>query len=202
MLRTHFSFAGYGNIAPKTPSGQIFTIAYAIAGIPLTVLALKSIGELVNIALRTINRPLHIKLHTIQCNEGSCDFLEKGNLTINSVCLILTWIVASTTSAYLTPKQSLISSVYSIFVTYSTVGFGDIIPFEEHKYVFIMIVLPGLSFMSSLINSIAAYVEKISTLNQQCFSIPKCLSGEGALNSRISAENFQQETPNVNELAV
>ena len=165
-------------------------------------MALKSIGELVNIALRTINRPLHIKLHTIQCNEGSCDFLEKGNLTINSVCLILTWIVASATSAYLTPELSVITNVYSIFVTYSTVGFGDIIPFEEHKYVFIMIVLPGLSFMSSLINSIAAYVEKISTLNQQCFSIPKCLSGEGALNSRISAENFQQETPNVNELAV
>ena len=165
-------------------------------------MALKSIGELVNIALRTINRPLHIKLHTIQCNEGSCDFLEKGNLTINSVCLILTWIVASATSAYLTPELSVITNVYSIFVTYSTVGFGDIIPFEEHKYVFMTIVLPGLSVMSSLINSIVAYVEKISILNQQCFSIPKCLSGEGALNSRISAENFQQETPNVNELAV
>ena len=165
-------------------------------------MALKSIGELVNIALRTINRPLHIKLHTVQCNEGSCDFLEKGNLAINSVCLILTWIVASVTSVYLTPEpQSVISSVYSIFVTYSTVGFGDIIPFEEHKYVFMMIALPGLSFMSSLINSIVAYVEKISILNQQCFNIPKCLSAEGAFNSRTNADNFQQETPNVNELA-
>ena len=165
-------------------------------------MALKSIGELVNVALKTIIRPLHMKLHTIQCNEGSCDFLEKGNLAINSVCLILTWIVASVTSVHLTPEQSIISSVYSIFVTYSTVGFGDIIPFEEYKYVFMMIVLPGLSFMSSLINSIVAYVEKISILNQHCFNIPKCLSGEGAFNSRISADNFQQETPNVNELAV
>ena len=164
-------------------------------------MTLKSIGELVNIALRRINRPLHIKLHTIQCNEGSCDFLEKGNLAINSVCLILTWIVASATSEYLTPEQSLISSVYSIFVTYSTVGFGDIIPFEEHKYVFMTIVLPGLSFMSSLINSIAAYVEKISILNQNCLGTPKCLSGERASNSGIRADNFQQETSNV-ELAV
>ena len=166
-------------------------------------MALKSIGELVNIALRTINRPLHIKLHTIQCNEGSCDFLEKGNLAINSVCLILTWIVASATSAYLTPEQSVITNVYSIFVTYSTVGFGDVIPFEEHKYVFMTIVLPGLSFMSSLINSIVAYVEKISSLNQHCFSIPKCHSEERAsVNPRISADNFQQETSNVDELAV
>lgn len=197
-----FFFAGYGNITPQTPSGQIFTIAYAVGGIPLTVLALKSIGELVNIALRTINRPLHIKLHTIQCNESSCDFLEKGNLTINSVSLILTWIIASATSASLTPEQSFISNAYSTFVTYSTVGFGDIIPFEEPKYVFLIIVLPGLSFMSSLINSIVAYVEKISLLNHNCFSIPKCLSAERASNSRISADNFQQETPNVNELAL
>ena len=192
--------AGYGNLTPQTPSGQLFTIAYAIAGIPLTVLALKSIGELVNIALRTINRPLHIKLHTIQCNEDSCDFLEKGNLAINSVCLILTWIVASAISSNLSPERSIVGNVYSMFVTYSTVGFGDIIPFEEHKYVFMMIALPGLSFMSSLINSIVAYVEKISIINKRCFGLPRCLSGER--DSRISADNFQQETPNVNELAV
>ena len=192
--------AGYGNITPQTPSGQLFTIAYAIAGIPLTVLALKSIGELVNIALRTINRPLHIKLHTIQCNEDSCDFLEKGNLTINSVCLILTWVVASAISANLSPERSIVGNVYSMFVTYSTVGFGDIIPFEEHKYVFMMIALPGLSFMSSLINSIVAYVEKISIINKRFFGLPRCFSCER--DSRISADNFQQETPNVNELAV
>lgn len=165
-------------------------------------MALKSIGELVNNALRRINRPLHIKLHTVHCNEGNCDFLERGNVAITSVCLILTWIVASATSAKFTPDQSVISNVYSIFITYSTVGFGDIIPFEEHKYVFMAIVLPGLSFMSSLINSIAAYVEKISILNQHCFSVPKCLLGERASNSRISADNSQQETPNVNELAL
>ena len=165
-------------------------------------MALKSIGELVNIALRTINRPLHVKLHTTQCNEGSCDFLEKGNLAINSVCLTLTWIVASVTSVNFTPERSVISNVYSIFATYSTVGFGDIIPFEEHKYVFMMIALPGLSFTSSLIDSMVAYVEKVSILNQRCFSLPMCLSGERAFNSRISADNFQQETPNVNELAV
>lgn len=175
-------------------------MAYAIAGIPLTFLALKSIGELVNIALRTINRPLHIKLHTIQCNEGSCDFLEKGNLSINSVCLILTWVVASATSAKLSPERSIVSNVYSVFVTYSTVGFGDIIPFEEHKYVFMLIVLPGLSFMSSLINSIVAYVEKLSNINKGCLSLPRCPSRER--DSRIRADNFQQEIPNVNELAV
>ena len=48
-LFNYFFPTGYGNITPKTPSGQLFTIAYALAGIPLTVLALKSVGQLVNI---------------------------------------------------------------------------------------------------------------------------------------------------------
>ncbi|KAL9966251.1 hypothetical protein ACROYT_G024299 [Oculina patagonica] len=191
---------GYGNITPQTSSGQLFTIAYAIVGIPLTVLALKSIGELVNMALRTVNRPIHIKFHTIQCDEGSCDFLEKGNLLINSSCLIVTWIVASAASAHLEPKRSLIDNVYSIFVTYSTVGFGDIIPFKDQIYVFMITVLPGLSFMSSLIDSIVAYVEKTSIMNEHCFSLTKCRPKKG--EARITTDGAQQDLQNNNEHAV
>lgn len=62
-------------------------------------------------------------------------------------------------------ELSVIINVYFIFVIYFIVGFGDIILFEEYKYVFIMIVLFGLFFMLSLINFIVVYVEKISILN-------------------------------------
>lgn len=194
------SLVGYGNITPSTPSGQLFTIAYAIAGIPLTVLALKSIGELVNLALRTTCRPLHVKFHTIHCDECSCDFLEKANLTINSSCLILTWIVVSATSAHLDPKRSLINIIYSIFITYSTVGFGDIIPFEDHIYVFMIIVLPGLSFMSSLIDSIVAYVEKTSLMNKYCFDLTKCRRTK--TEARTTVDGAQRDIQDINEQAV
>ena len=200
FLNFLFFLVGYGNITPQTSSGQLFTIAYAIAGIPLTVLALKSIGELVNMALRTINRPLHIRFHTILCDEGCCDFLEKGNLFINSSCLIVTWIVVSTTSAYLEPNWSLISNVYSIFVTYSTVGFGDVIPFKDNLYVFMITVLPGLSFMSSLIDSIVAYVEKTSVMNKHGFGLTKCRSTRR--EARVTADGPQQDIQNNNEQAV
>ncbi|XP_001630162.3 potassium channel subfamily K member 16 isoform X2 [Nematostella vectensis] len=36
---------GYGNLTPKTPGGQLFTIFYALVGIPLTLLTLKSMGN-------------------------------------------------------------------------------------------------------------------------------------------------------------
>lgn len=42
----HFSFLGYGNIAPKTNWGKLATIFYAIFGIPLMFLYLTNIGNI------------------------------------------------------------------------------------------------------------------------------------------------------------
>lgn len=78
---------------------------------------------------------------------------------------MLIWIVVFVISVYLMLELSVIINVYFIFVIYFIVGFGDIILFEEYKYVFMMIVLFGLFVMLSLINFIVVYVEKISILN-------------------------------------
>ena len=101
-------------------------------------------------------------------------------------------------SAELEPKGSLVSVVYSIFVTYSTVGFGDIIPFENHKYVFMIIVIPGLCSLSSLIDSVVAYAEKGNMASRRCFNLPNCcwLSTSKA---RIKADGTQRDTEDDDE---
>lgn len=177
---------GYGNITPTTESGQILTVIYALVGIPLTVLALKSIGELVNKALKSVTRPLHRKFHSKNCQERACDFMETGNTCINLVSCIVTWIIACALNTHLESKQSFITNSYSIFVTLTTVGFGDIIPFEDHLYVFIITVLPGLCFMSSLIDSIVAYLDKTREATTRCFSLAGCFSAKN--EARITAE--------------
>lgn len=177
---------GYGNITPTTESGQILTVIYALVGIPFTVLALKSIGELVNKALKSVTRPLHRKFHSKNCQERACDFMETGNTCINLVSCILTWIIACALNTHLESKQSFITNSYSIFVTLTTVGFGDIIPFEDHLYVFIITVLPGLCFMSSLIDSIVSYLDKTREATTRCFSLAGCCSAKN--EARITAE--------------
>lgn len=188
---------GYGNITPKTSSGQLLTIAYALAGIPLTVLALKSVGQLVNIVLKDINRPLHKLVHTIHCDERLCNFLESGNVCINAVCCILTWTIVTAISAHLEPERSLVPAIYSIFVTYSTVGFGDIIPFEDRKYIFMVIVLPGLCFMSSLIDSVVAWIEKSNVACKRCFNFSKCFPVKRDM--RIQADGVEEPTEDDNK---
>ena len=41
---TVFHFSGYGTIAPRTTLGRVVTLAYALLGIPLTLIYLSSTG--------------------------------------------------------------------------------------------------------------------------------------------------------------
>ena len=146
------------------------------------------------------NRPLHRKYHGAHCEEASCDFLEKGNICCSLICFVLTWIIVSATSACLDSEEPLVSTVYAIFVTYSTVGFGDIIPFEDHRYVFIITVLPGLSFLSSSIDSFVAYLEKSLMLQKRCFNCAKFLATK--TNAKITTDEAQDTQEDINEHAV
>lgn len=103
----------------------------------------------------------------------------------------------ATISAHLEPERSLVQVIYSIFVTYSTVGFGDIIPFEDRKYIFMIIVLPGLCFMSSLIDSVVAWMEKSNTTCKHCFNLLKCCPVNREM--RIQADGIEERTEDDNQ---
>ena len=52
-----YPYAGYGHITPETPLGQICTVVYCFFGLPISMLTLKTLGELVS---KMVNKLLFI----------------------------------------------------------------------------------------------------------------------------------------------
>lgn len=113
---------GYGKMAPNTVWGRIFCIFYAIFGIPITGLMLKSIGERITeatanfwklIDTRIFNRePRKIYLKTVACIF----------LMVTGMILLLAGIGKSYEG------WTFFEGVYFAFITLSTIGFGDYVP--------------------------------------------------------------------------
>lgn len=113
---------GYGKMAPNTVWGRIFCIFYAIFGIPITGLMLKSIGERITettanfwkfVDSRIFNRePRKIYLKTVACIF----------IMVTGMILFLAGIGKSYEG------WTFFEGVYFAFITLSTIGFGDFVP--------------------------------------------------------------------------
>ena len=116
-------FSGYGYITPQTSKGKILCIFVALLGIPITMLALKSIGELIVICVNSIITNLEKNILKRQ---------EAKKVQVKSaVVLFLFMLIFVMVFALLlvnSTDMTLVQCVYFWFVTYTTIGFGDYVP--------------------------------------------------------------------------
>lgn len=159
-------FAGYGRMAPSTLWGRIFCIIYAIFGIPITGLMLKSIGERIAESIAQFWRIVdsHIfnrEPHKIYTKTVACIFL-----------IVISMILALAALAMQYEGWTYFEGIYFAFITLSTIGFGDYVP--QHPttsekahpaYVIVFTVLTflyftvGLSAVSSALLAISRLFE-------------------------------------------
>ncbi|GFR80431.1 potassium channel subfamily K member 9 [Elysia marginata] len=111
---------GYGNIAPATPIGQIFTVIYCLIGVPLTLACITIIGVILARIFRTI-----------------IGFLRPASRNVgNGRIYVPLWISLGIMFLYLgagsflfyaamNGKWSLVECFYFCFITLSTIGLGD-----------------------------------------------------------------------------
>lgn len=115
-----FFYSGYGYITPQTPTGQILCIFVSLLGIPITLLAFKSIGELIAKWVNTIVTKLEKKI---------LKRLEpKHKKTKGAVILFSTMISLIALNGVLLMNQTdwtIVEGVYFWFITFTTIGFGD-----------------------------------------------------------------------------
>lgn len=196
---------GYGNITPQTPCGQVMCIFISLLGIPITLLMLKSMGELIAKWMNTIITKFEKKfLKTLQPKHMQI----KTAMVLFSI-MVLSILTAGFLSMPLR-NWSIVESVYFWFVTFTTIGFGDYVLREPRKFTQlslnisvnegskrstskIITVLVGLfpallalCIVSSVINSIMAVMEK-----RRCH--PPC-SGCISPKTQDHAEKEQSES--------
>ncbi|XP_076389697.1 TWIK-related acid-sensitive K[+] channel 6 isoform X1 [Megachile rotundata] len=146
---------GYGHSTPNTISGKLFTMFYAIVGIPLGLVMFQSIGERLNkfssVVIRNVKKLLNCK--DVQASE------------INLICVVTTLsclTIAGGAAAFSRYEGwSYFDSIYYCFITLTTIGFGDMVALQKDnaldnkpEYVMfaLIFILFGLAIVAASLN--------------------------------------------------
>ncbi|XP_037080718.1 two pore potassium channel protein sup-9-like [Pollicipes pollicipes] len=116
---------GYGHSTPRTVGGKVFTMCYALAGIPLGLVMFQSIGDRVNrassIVIRCVKRLL------------KCSSQEASELNLICAVFTLSVLVITGGAAAFSREEgwTYFDSVYYCFITLTTIGFGDMVALQQ-----------------------------------------------------------------------
>ena len=117
-------FLGYGHLSPETTGGKIFCMVFALFGIPLNIMILKLVGDrivgLIQLTLRSIEQRYF---------EKEVTKLRSKTVTI-ILCLMALMLVLGGILYNLTEPWTFLDGLYFCFVTFTTIGFGDLVPNE------------------------------------------------------------------------
>ncbi|GFN75375.1 potassium channel subfamily k member 9 [Plakobranchus ocellatus] len=137
---------GYGNIAPVTSPGRLFTIAYSCVGIPLTLVCIAILGTIMARGFKALAL-----------------FLFEDSVTEEGIAFIPIKVSAGVMFAYLfigallfravEPTWTFLEAFYFCFITLSTIGLGDFVYGEgrttdSNFVVSVFYLMFGLSVLS------------------------------------------------------
>ncbi|KAG8271546.1 Potassium channel sub K member 9 [Homalodisca vitripennis] len=145
----------YGHSTPNTVGGKLFTMCYAIVGIPLGLVMFQSIGERLNkfssVVIRNVKRLLRCK--NVEASE------------INLICVVMTLsslTIAGGAAAFSRYEGwTYFDSVYYCFITLTTIGFGDMVALQkdnaldkkpEYVAFALIFILFGLAIVAASLN--------------------------------------------------
>ena len=121
LTRTLFSLStGYGSITPKTATGQVMCIFMCLVGIPISMLSIKSVGEVFALWFMAMIQKFEKKV----LKRPEPRSLETKSAVILFSLMILI-VIGNGLIVVSLKGWSLLEGVYFWFVTLTTIGFGD-----------------------------------------------------------------------------
>ncbi|CEF63273.1 Potassium channel subfamily K member 18 [Strongyloides ratti] len=183
---TVYTTIGYGNIACETTLGRFVTIIYAFIGIPLALLCLIGLGstmasgckyiwKVVHKAGKVVNINLEDKMEEIVPDQkvendssDSNDSNDLLNFPISFLLLIAIVFVLLVAGVFLLIEDDWTygTSLYFSLISFLTIGFGDVTPKSENIILVALLLLFGLSLISTVLNIIQQQIEEL-TLGMQ-----------------------------------
>lgn len=144
---------GYGNIAPKTPSGRVFCIFYGLFGVPLCLTWISELGKFFG------GRAKHLGLYLTK--KGIT--LQKTQFTCTAIFLLWGLLVHLVFPPFVFMSQegwTYIEGLYFSFVTLTTIGFGDLVAGVDpnadyptlYRYLVEVWIFLGLAWLSLFFN--------------------------------------------------
>ena len=190
-----FFFLGYGYITPQTSDGQLLCIFVCLMGIPLSLLTLKSLGQLVAHRIRTAVATFERKV----LNRQDVKHVKTKSAVILFFIMVSSIIVYSRLLMR-SQNWTFVQGVYFCFVSFSTIGFGDFfvsanqpIPLKQlvvkssnaskiylvnsskgaalkgaRCILYALLVMLALCIVSSVLNSVMAAIEELKYINYYC----------------------------------
>ncbi|XP_068743602.1 potassium channel subfamily K member 17-like [Montipora capricornis] len=155
---------GYGNITPVTTAGRILCIFYALFGIPLNIWLLQFVGQVVlngqQILVTRVEKDL------LKKNSEQVNFLNE-KCALLGVLLLFTLLLICTGIQVALEEWTFLEGFYCYFITFATVGFGDLIPGQSTSglgLLRIFLIIFGLVAMSNVLNALASCTDILSLL--------------------------------------
>ncbi|VDO44740.1 unnamed protein product [Brugia timori] len=192
---TVYTTIGYGNIYPVTTLGRMLTLIYAFVGIPLTLLSLIALGGLFArfckmlwlIVAKTLARSSRfvskdLEKHIEEKMTLSETVLDENEELLNFpvgglIIITILWaFICAGLFLIFENDWSYGTSLYFTLISFTTIGFGDILPSQPDYIAHIAIcLLIGLALVSTVINVIQQQIEAlaivINYLKQKSFCI-------------------------------
>lgn len=178
---------------PKTRLGQGVTIIFCTFGIPMTMLAMKSLGELLAIGVRS----LVIKTETILLNRTEPRHVKLNTICVSGYIIVFQHVMLASLSTSFTANWSFLESFYAWFITLSTIGFGDVEKMSKLLLILYMVLfsLPyvmSLSFCSCILSLLVDSMDQIRQMRDRCMS---CCPSFISLISRFTRKPEPRITP-------
>ncbi|GFR61072.1 potassium channel subfamily K member 4 [Elysia marginata] len=175
---------GYGDIVPRTPEGKVACMFYGLVGIPMMLLCLANIGHFLATCFRFVWHQARTLCLVKDKDKDKTDGFRDCKARVPITVILLTLFIYLMTGASLFSGWegwSFLDGCYFVFVTLSTIGFGDLVPGKgtntldsnAQRVVCALYLLFGLSLVAMTFQLIQDWVRHIMARYAEFFGLTK-----------------------------